>query len=191
MGWPAHTRFPARPEGDPERRARKGAVTPQKLARFLQYIAEHKGSGIGVAARASGLTRKQMRDLLAEDPEFHELYLRARGWNVDEVEGTLFSIATDRDHPAVERAIGKVLTAYRPEYAAKAELKVDGTVRVEHAGTDVDELRRILTDAGAFEVVDGEAVEDAEVVGPLPGPSALLPARPARERETGGLPPLP
>lgn len=180
---------------DEQVRAELELITPTQRERLLDYFRENRGCSHKQAAMHAGMMRRHVKALLAFDEEFREDYAHALGVSPEKLVAQAVKRAYDDDKPS-DRLLDSLLRAYVPAFQDVKRLELTGAgggpVRVEHSGTDVAELRKILMDAGAFEeAVDGDAVEDAEVVRSLPGPDDLLPARPASEPETGGLPPLP
>jgi hypothetical protein len=164
-------------------------VTQERLDNFLDFVREHPGCTNREAADAAGLVRRQVRERMAEDEDFASDYHEARGYDVEKLRARLIQRVFDDEKP-YDRGLLEALRVWDPAFADIRRLELTGAgggpVRVEHTGTDVATLRAILEEGGEFDV-EGEAVEDAELIGPVGGPvhSPALPSPSSHEEGRG------
>lgn len=142
-------------------------LTPKQLADMLAVIVAEPNIGTVHAARKAGVagSRRQIRSLLAS---YSEEIREARGWNIVQVENTIWDVAKNPEHPSWERAAGRLVKAYGGEqFLENATLEVTAGVTVERREVSLQGVLHILADAGAL---------DTRLVDALAASRPVLPA---------------
>lgn len=153
-------------------------VTDKQRATVLDLVTADKTVGTVDALRQAGVagTRGQLNTWLDTDSDLLHQTRLARGWNLNRVEATTWTVAADPDHPAWDRANARVLKAYHPAYRDSSRVEMTGAdggpIRVEKREVSLTGVLHVLAEAGAL---------PDELAGPLrdlAAASQVLPAQP-------------
>ena len=148
------------------------AVTDAQREKLLEIVKDNPTVGTVTAGRQAGIagTKGEIRQML--EP-FADEIREARGWSLEKVEQTAWTVAQDTEHPAWDRANARILKAYHPAFRDKTDVNLNANVTVERREVSLHGVLHVLAEAGAL-----DGLGDAGPLAALAAAGPVLPAQP-------------